>query len=615
MKTVEEWPPWQVESEGESSSDLEYLRRVRRSPDRREDSTGSLSLIDRSGRPRLAVLGGDVITTYPLPPAGELVIGRDADCDVRIEDPSVSRRHAVVRAGEVMTVEDLGSSNGTFVRGERLAANAPAVIAVNEIVTIGAIAVVVQASARAARQRTLWSHGYFELRLAEECTRAERGNGKFGLLRVRGSGLTDAAVDALSSALRDVDVVGTYAPDEWEVMLLDADPDEVRRVANLVRAALPGARIAQANYPGDGRDAWTLAAAATARLSDAPAVPATAGEAAYVTAAVGPMRAVLDLVERIAVGDISVLVLGETGVGKEVVAEWIHQRSRRAGKPLLKLNCAALPEALLESELFGYERGAFTGAVAAKPGLLEQATGGTVFLDEIGELPAGTQAKLLRVIEQRELLRVGALRARAIDVRFIAATHRDLEAAITTGRFREDLYFRLAGVTVSVPPLRARPDELLPLINRFAARAAAALDRSPPRISPDAIALLQRYRWPGNIRELRNVIDRATLLADGVIEPHHLPEDRMSRPAVVAPAEDGGAAPAPPGAATAAGGDDKDKAASLRERSDALARAAIEDALAKTGGNQTEAARLLGIARRTLTNKLNQFGFDRPRKR
>ncbi|HEX3478758.1 MAG TPA: sigma 54-interacting transcriptional regulator [Kofleriaceae bacterium] len=555
------------------------------------------SLVRKPGAPRLAVIGGGVVATHALPAAGEVVIGRDAGCDVRIDDRSLSRRHARLRIAERITIEDLGSSNGTFVAGQRLEPGAPRPITVDEIVTIGGIGIVVQQNAPLAPQRTLWGHGYFELRLAEECTRAARVGTTFGLLRVR-SAERDAA-ELLSEAVRDIDVVGIYAPHEWEVLLLDISPAAAAELADRIRAAIPGAAVGLAMFPADGQDAWSLGScAATRRPAEprrvtGPAEPRPAGPA---LAAIGPMRGVLALADRVAVGDISVLIVGETGAGKEVVADHIHARSPRSAHPLVKLNCAAMPEQLLESELFGHEKGAFTGAVATKPGLLEQAEGGSVFLDEIGELPLATQAKLLRVLEQREILRVGGLKPRAIDVRFLAATHRDLEAAIAAERFREDLYFRIAGVTLQIPPLRERLDEILPLAERFAARAAAALSRPTPVISPAARELLRGYRWPGNVRELRNVIERATLLCDGTIDVGQLPGDRMSRPAVAAPAEPSGL------------GD-------VRVQAGALERQAIESALARTGGNQTEAARQLGISRRTLTNKLNQHGFDRPRKR
>jgi transcriptional regulator with PAS, ATPase and Fis domain len=233
----------------------------------------------------------------------------------------------------------------------------------------------------------------------------------------------------------------------------------------------------------------------------------------------------------------------------------------------------------------------------SRPGLIEQAEGGSVFLDAIGELPPAIQVKLLRVLEQREISRIGALKPRAIDVRFLAATHRDLPVAIAAGRFREDLYFRIAGVTLQIPPLRERPDEILPLAEQFAERAAAALSRPTPAISPAACELLRGYRWPGNVRELRNVIERATQLCDGTIDVGQLPDDRMSRPAVAAAVE-----PSGPG--------------EVRVRADARERPAIESAPARTG-NQTAAAREPEPSRRTPTSKLGQRerGTDRPRKR
>jgi two-component system, NtrC family, response regulator AtoC len=312
------------------------------------------------------------------------------------------------------------------------------------------------------------------------------------------------------------------------------------------------------------------------------------------------------MVERIARGQINVLVLGETGAGKEVLAERIHQMSPRAGAPFLRLNCAALSETLLESELFGHERGAFTGAIAAKPGLLETAQGGTVFLDELGELPLSIQAKLLRVIETRQVLRVGGLRAKEIDVRFVAATNRDLEAEAARGAFRRDLYFRLSAATLVVPPLRERRAEIAVLAHAFAAEAAERLGVAiAPAIAPEAVAVLEGYDWPGNIRELRNVMELAVLLApDGRVGMAQLPVDKLQGPPPSA--NPAAAAPAP-----ATG----DELAVLRRRIVDLERERILDALARCGGNQTRAAKLLEMPRRTLVSKLARYDLPRPRKR
>jgi two-component system response regulator AtoC len=559
-----------------------------RNPGSRTPAPPTPSLAEVASRPRLVVLGGaGGLATFALPTAGAVVIGRDPGCAICVDEPSLSRRHARLEVGEVLTITDLGSRHGTTVRGARLAPETPSAIAIDEAVGLGRLTVLVQRRMPVAATRTLWGHGYFELRLAEECVRAQRARAGFALLRVR-SPAGDAA-DRLAAAVREVDIVGCYAPGEWEILAPDLDEAGAATLASALGAAVPGAAVAVACFPGDGADAWSLGAAVAARLGRAPAIaPAPAPRA------IGPMAAVLALVERIAVGEISVLVCGETGVGKEVLAEHLHARSRRATRPLVRLNCAALPEQLLESELFGHEKGAFTGATAAKPGLLEQADGGTVLLDEVGELPLALQAKLLRVLEQRELLRVGGLRPRRVDLRFVSATHRDLIADVTAGRFREDLYFRIAGVTIEVPPLRERPDELRTLMPRFIADAARALGRPVPGLAPDAEAALLAYRWLGNLRELRNVLERATLLCDDVITCADLPEDRMGRPLAGAPAS---------------------ALDRVRRQRDDAERAAIADALAQTGGDQGRAAELLGVSRRTLTNKLNRYGFERPRKR
>jgi two-component system response regulator AtoC len=314
------------------------------------------------------------------------------------------------------------------------------------------------------------------------------------------------------------------------------------------------------------------------------------------------MREVGRMIDRIALGTISVLVVGETGVGKELVAEAIHRRSPRASKPLVRLNCAAVTGSLLESEWFGYERGAFTGATQSKPGLLETADGGTVLLDEVGELSLDLQAKLLRVLEDRAILRVGGLRPRRIDVRFVAATNRDLEAESRAGAFRQDLYFRLNGVTIPVPPLRDRPEEIASLARLFVADVSRACGRpEPPSIDAEVQAWLEAYPWPGNVREVRNVLERAVLLAAGAptISTAELPTGLKPGGRVEAPA----GAPLP-----------RQRKESLRESVAEVEKKRVLDALAEAGGNQKRAAELLGISRGTLLARLQAFGIARPRK-
>jgi DNA-binding NtrC family response regulator len=316
------------------------------------------------------------------------------------------------------------------------------------------------------------------------------------------------------------------------------------------------------------------------------------------------MCALYEQVTRIARSTISVLLLGETGVGKEVLARAVHDRSPRARQPFLDLNCAALPPALLEGELFGHEKGAFTGANQARPGLLESADGGTVFLDEIGELAMPIQVKLLRVLEDRKVLRIGGRTPRRLDVRFVAATNRDLEAEVASGNFRQDLYFRLNGVSFVIPPLRERVAEIVPLAEQFLAAASRTLDRTAPlHLSPEALGYLERHAWTGNVRELRNVIERAAVLSSG---DHIMPADLPGHiigltahakraPSLTTTAEAPKDAPASP----------TPTATSERQK--------IVEALEQCAGNQTRAAKLLGISLRTLVNHLAKHGIRRPR--
>ncbi len=416
----------------------------------------------------LVVMSDGEFDSHLLPEAGEVTIGRGTSVEIRIDRDSISRRHTVVTTGARLTITDLGSANGTWVRDQRIAPNEPVAIAPGEAFEIGKTMVVVQR------------------RAADDASR------------------TGVQVD-----------VG------------------------------------------------------------------------------GSMTRLEHLVTRVASSSINIILNGETGAGKEVFAERIHAASKRADRPLVRLNCAAFSETLLESELFGHERGAFTGAVAAKPGLLESAEGGTVFLDEIGDLSLPLQAKLLRVLEERKVLRVGALKPRAIDVRFIAATHRSLPVEVEQGRFRQDLYFRLNGITLVIPPLRERLDEIEGLARGFAERFATSEGRPKSSLTSGAIARLKSMPWPGNVRELKNVVERAVLMApDDVVDVEHLIADptTSAEPAASSSAPD------------------------LRSAKEEAERRTLAEALERANGNQTQAAKLLGIGRRTLIEKLERYGMPRPRK-
>jgi two-component system, NtrC family, response regulator AtoC len=527
-----------------------------------------------------------------VPRHGEVVLGRGIEADVTIDHVTVSRRHASLILGEdTLRIVDHGSFNGTRIGGKKLAPNLPENLGIATIAELGETMVVVQVE------------------------------GPNAVMRSQG---------AISS----------------------------------IREPMPG-------------------------LS-------------------APMQHLYKLVDNVAQSNITVIVRGETGSGKEVVAEEIHKRSERTSGPLIKLNCAALPEQLLEGELFGYERGAFTGATTAKPGLIEAAHGGTLFLDEVGELPLATQAKLLRVVESREVMRLGSLKPKSVDIRLVAATHRDLETMVQTGAFREDLYYRLNGVSLEIPPLRERVEEIPRLANELAARFCKDSKRPTVPISDAAMAMLKTHTWPGNVRELRNVIERALVFCKGVaITPEHLgvlaarrerssgmppqaqpqpqppppppfsppfttpssgvpmvssgaeasiagPQANMSStafgatqfspaptygsapPQAYVPATpasgpslpysssasddsalSGGRATEPPapaspmvGAGTIAFG----SAASLPDEVGALERERILQALERCDGNQTQAAEMLGISRRTLVRRLDEYGFPRPRK-
>jgi two-component system response regulator AtoC len=307
------------------------------------------------------------------------------------------------------------------------------------------------------------------------------------------------------------------------------------------------------------------------------------------------MEDVVRLIDRVGPTDSTVLILGESGTGKELIAEAVHANSTRSTRPLVKLNCAAIPETLLESELFGHEKGAFTGAFSRKLGKFEQADGGTLLLDEIGDMTLATQAKILRALQERELQRVGGAQTITVDVRILASTNKDLEKAVRQGTFRDDLYFRLNVVSIHVPPLRDRRDEIPELADHFLAEANTRLKRRILRLAPDTLAALMEYGWPGNVRELRNMIERAAVVNDGDVLA------LSSFPPPIRPAE-------PPAGATARW--EALQNLSLDEKVAHLERAFVVDALARAGGVQAAAARLLGVTERSVWHLVKKHRID-----
>ncbi len=544
-----------------------------------------------------------------MPPEGEVTIGRSSRADLQIEDPMASRNHAVLRAGDPITIEDLDSANGTKLRAETIAPKIQVPLQPGDAIAIGSTVLMVQRARAGMGPRRMWSHSYFESRLEAECGQGEGRGPEFALVRLRLSNTVPWArvVPVLAEHVLSPCVFAAYGPRDYEILvpsgvlatqaaLLSAVTEGLAPVGGVVRVGI-------ARFPDHGRRPDLLMAHANAQLRSAGDDVAAPAAGATRSAAVQNVYA---QAARAAASNINVLILGETGAGKEVLAREIHNLSPRAKKAFLAINCACLPEHLIESELFGYEKGAFTGAHATKPGLLESANEGTVFLDEIGELSMAVQARLLRVLETKEVMRVGSVKTRSIDVRFLAATNRNLEAESQTGKFRQDLFFRLNGISLTLPPLRERQDEIEALARLFLDQFSRELKRSSPGLSSQTLEILRSYAWPGNVRELRNMMERALILCDGdELSPRHLPLDRM-RPQRVASVTfmSTPATPVPP----------VPEAVKTPAERLASEKAQVVDALARCAGNQSRAAKFLGISRRTLITRLDDYGIPRPQK-
>jgi DNA-binding NtrC family response regulator len=559
---------------------------------------------------RLTITAGDRIRHVPLRHDATLRVGSAADNEIVIDTIGVSRHHArIERTARGVTIVDTGSKNGIVFGSRRVQ---DVTLVPGDAVRLGAASVVVEeiATSDADLGMLLVGDSSDGALLSHDTeTAAELASGPAAALQwarhVEQRTPREIARD-LPALLEDArNIVRAEA-----LLLVEIDGRDITIIA--AAGTLPdddeAAQLASGNAPAWLR-AGRLAARMTSRGSwqreflefvDAKLHPATESRQkreapalvlppGMVAGTSAPMRALLADVERVAAGRIDVLLLGETGAGKELVAQAIHLSSARARAPFIAVNCAAVAKELLEAELFGIGRAVATG-VEARPGLFAAAHGGTIFLDEIGEMPAALQPKLLRVLQEREVLAVGATKPRMVDVRVISSTNRDLGQLVTDGAFRPDLYYRLRGIELRVPPLRERREDIPPLVHAFA-RAAAAHKRIRG-ISRKALTHLIEFDWPGNVRELRNTIEAAVVRCPdgGTIQESHL-----ALPA-----------PSPPFRAVSPPSPDT----TLSNRLEHAERDAILEAIRQSGGNKSRAAKLLGITRAGLYLKLKRYGIE-----
>jgi DNA-binding NtrC family response regulator len=561
------------------------------------------SLGTRAG---LVIYFRDGVKVVPLVEDTPVIVGRAWPADVVVPDLSLSRQHArIVLSGDRVHVEDLGSTNGTKVRGELIK---DAHVEPGEPIVLGSVTASVNVTGAEAQLRGIIAHQRFLDRLDEEVVRARVVRRAFALIMIRAATVNEGHlstwVPRVRADLRDLDLVALYGPSSVVILM----PEVEREVAvgaayRLVQPRLgePTLLAGVAMFPESASSDELLDVARRAVRRATSSVPVQAanapdGELARPVVASAAMQHVYALVARVAQSSIPILINGETGTGKEVIARAIHDSSARRANPMRSINCGAIPGTLVESVLFGHERGAFTGADRAAPGIFEQAQGGTVFLDEVGELAAGAQAALLRVLETKRVTRVGGTSEVEVDVRVVAATHRDLEAMVSGGTFRQDLFYRLNAMTLTVPPLRERPEEIDLLADRFLEEAKRETGAPITGFDDSARALLRTYEWPGNVRELRNVIERAVLVSSG---PKVVADDlgeRLRATEALVP--------------EMAGVSD-DASLEFKERVKQYEIQLILDALRRAEGNQTQAARLLKMPLRTLVHKIKMYGIKK----
>jgi DNA-binding NtrC family response regulator len=544
---------------------------------------------------------GENLQAFALREGQSFVVGRAEPANWVLEDRSLSRTHArlSMRDGEV-TLEDLGATNGCLLNGARVQT---ARLNEGDVAQLGALELRIATHTRLPTHAETLAHAAFLRLVTDELERARVFGRALSVLALKHApgAITPAE---LRRGLKPLDRLCAYAPSVTLILLLEQDAVAARAwLDGLEPRARATLKTGMATFPTLALSAEALISRALDACHSVPPGRVLEAEPSERDGADGPilispcMLRLYDLVARAARTPLPALIQGETGTGKELVARALHEKSPRAKGPFKALNCATIPTHLIESVLFGHERGAFTGADRQVQGVFEQAQGGTVFLDEVGELSAHAQAALLRVLEHRRVVRVGGTKEIDIDARIVAATHRDLAGMVQAGTFRQDLMFRLDALALRVPPLRERPDEISELASHFLKRAQQQWAVTAERLSEDATEALLSYAWPGNVRQLKNVIERAAVVCRGdTVELEDLPHQiwmDVDR-ALPAPVSD-------------RAGTRPEGYRSLPDRVREFEIAIIREALDKAQGNQAQAARMLGVPRRTLANKVHAY--------
>lgn len=570
----------------------------------------------------LVIYFRDGVRVIPLVEGGSVVVGRSHPAEVTIRDASLSRQHACfeVEGGRVW-VEDLGSTNGTWVDGQQVERFE---VKEGAELNLGATMATIQRLGPVDEGALgVISHDRFLFELDAELQRAKRYKRCLALIMIR-AGAHEAAhlsrwFPKLRAALEPFEKAALYSASIAEIILPETTEESGHLRASRLLEAAPNARCGLALVSEGLQSADEVLESARAALrrtteanpiqmgrlasvaDDAPQRLDTGGLIAESPA----MQKLFGTVGRLSKSAIPVLIRGETGAGKEVVAKAIHEGGKRKDKPLIPVNCGAIPATLIESTLFGHERGAFTGATSQHKGVFEAAHGGTVLLDEIGELPPAAQATLLRVLENKTITRVGSTKEIPVDVRVLAATHRDLEVMCDHNEFRRDLLYRLDAMAVRVPSLKDRPEDIEPLARQFLAQASIANESEASEMSDGALNLLRQYAWPGNVRELRNSIERAAVIAQGpIIDVDDLPESvrnleqasagRQARVANSSVDNEGGF-----------------EMVNLKAEVQTYEAELIRKALSHTQWERKDAANLLGVPLRTLAHKIQIYDIKK----